>query len=130
GKQDWHEDPHAIWYHRTTGIWQTVWLESVPTQHVTAINWKSDLTTGTVTVEVGLSRRADSVVQVRIAHEGRVLGTASVTASDMSTTLTFPLAGQTNGQHYEHLLWRPENPVLLDAWVQVETAGSETDAVA
>ena len=22
--------PHAIWYHRTTGIWQPVWLEVVP----------------------------------------------------------------------------------------------------
>jgi len=26
GKQDWQEQPHAIWYHRTTGIWQPVWL--------------------------------------------------------------------------------------------------------
>lgn len=130
GKQDWHEDPHAIWYHRTTGIWQTVWLESVSPQHVTALNWTSDLTAGTVTVEVSLRRRADSIVHVRIAHEGRPLGSASVQAGDTTTTLTFPLAGQTNGQHYEHLLWRPENPVLLDAWVRVETDGFESDAVA
>ena len=27
GKQDWRLKPHAIWYARTTGIWQTVWLE-------------------------------------------------------------------------------------------------------
>ncbi len=27
GKQDWQQEPHAIWYHRTTGIWQPVWLE-------------------------------------------------------------------------------------------------------
>src|SRR3546814_8740873 len=30
GKQDWREKPHSIWYHRTTGIWQPVWLECVP----------------------------------------------------------------------------------------------------
>src|SRR4051812_34348897 len=24
GKQDWHREPHAIWYPRTTGIWQAV----------------------------------------------------------------------------------------------------------
>ena len=29
GKQDWHLEPHSIWYPRTTGIWQTVWLEVV-----------------------------------------------------------------------------------------------------
>jgi len=26
GKQDWQLEPHSIWYPRTTGIWQTVWL--------------------------------------------------------------------------------------------------------
>ena len=30
GKQDWQAEPHDIWYHRTTGIWQPVWLEQVP----------------------------------------------------------------------------------------------------
>ena len=29
GKQDWRLQPHAIWYPRTTGIWQTVWVERV-----------------------------------------------------------------------------------------------------
>src|SRR4051812_39566814 len=29
GKQDWQLEPHSIWYPRTTGIWQTVWLERV-----------------------------------------------------------------------------------------------------
>ena len=29
GKQDWQREPHSIWYPRTTGIWQTVWLEEV-----------------------------------------------------------------------------------------------------
>ena len=24
GKQDWRVDPHSIWYHRTSGIWQPV----------------------------------------------------------------------------------------------------------
>ena len=30
GKQDWQLEPHSIWYPRTSGIWQTVWLELVP----------------------------------------------------------------------------------------------------
>src|SRR5919199_2083456 len=29
GKQDWQEEAHLIWYPRTTGIWQTVWIETV-----------------------------------------------------------------------------------------------------
>lgn len=34
GKQDWREPPHAVWYHRTSGIWQLVWAESVPNLHI------------------------------------------------------------------------------------------------
>ncbi|MGO4427280.1 glycoside hydrolase family 2 protein, partial [Streptomyces sp. MCAF7] len=36
GKQDWRRDPHVIWYHRTSGIWQPVWLEEVPAEHRSA----------------------------------------------------------------------------------------------
>src|SRR5690606_29528127 len=28
GKQDWELEPHVIWYSRTSGIWQPIWLES------------------------------------------------------------------------------------------------------
>ncbi|MGW5695913.1 sugar-binding domain-containing protein, partial [Streptomyces asiaticus] len=27
GKQDWRRDPHVIWYHRTSGIWQPASVE-------------------------------------------------------------------------------------------------------
>ena len=43
GKQDWQERPHAIWYERTTGIWQPVWLEPVPRTHVDALRFVPDL---------------------------------------------------------------------------------------
>jgi beta-galactosidase/beta-glucuronidase len=41
GKQDWLEQPHVIWYHRTTGIWQPVWLEAVPRMSVRTLAWTS-----------------------------------------------------------------------------------------
>ena len=34
GKQYWKEKSEVIWYNRTTGIWQTVWLEIVPEAYV------------------------------------------------------------------------------------------------
>src|SRR5260370_28170516 len=43
GKQDWREQCHSIWYHRTTGIWQPVWLEAVSSSHITQIRWTPDL---------------------------------------------------------------------------------------
>jgi beta-galactosidase/beta-glucuronidase len=43
GKQDWREKPHSIWYERTTGIWQPVWLEPVPHNRIQSLRWTPDL---------------------------------------------------------------------------------------
>ena len=39
GKQDWKLEPHSIWYPRTTGIWQTVWIEKVPSTWIESLRW-------------------------------------------------------------------------------------------
>jgi beta-galactosidase/beta-glucuronidase len=39
GKQDWQRHPHSIWYARTTGIWQTVWCETVPETWIGSLRW-------------------------------------------------------------------------------------------
>ena len=39
GKQDWQLHPHSIWYPRTTGIWQSVWIERVPDTYIGYLRW-------------------------------------------------------------------------------------------
>ncbi|HEY8359297.1 MAG TPA: sugar-binding domain-containing protein, partial [Ramlibacter sp.] len=39
GKQDWQLEPHSIWYPRTSGIWQTVWVERVARTYIDKIRW-------------------------------------------------------------------------------------------
>lgn len=130
GKQDWQRDPHAIWYHRTSGIWQPVWLESVPDVYVTDLWWRSDETTGTASVQIRLNRAVPATLAVRIAHQGRELAQVSVKTAASCAVVHLPLAGQENGQGYEDLLWSPASPTLLDAWVRVEPEEGEHDAVA
>ena len=43
GKQDWKLESHSIWYCRTTGIWQSVWLEVVPANFIQSLRWTSNL---------------------------------------------------------------------------------------
>ena len=43
GKQDWKLEPHSIWYARTTGIWQEVWLETVGATRIDSLHWSSSL---------------------------------------------------------------------------------------
>ena len=43
GKQDWSPQPHSIWYPRTTGIWQSAWLEQVPATRIDRLRWTPNL---------------------------------------------------------------------------------------
>ena len=65
GKQDWEEQPHKIWYHRTTGIWQPVWLEPVPPPHQRrALDAGPDR--GLLGLQLRLNRRPDHPLTLRL----------------------------------------------------------------
>lgn len=131
GKQDWLEEPHVIWYHRTTGIWQPVWLESVPELHVRSLAWSCDLPAACVDLELELSGRPGHPVRVRVAlasGDTELAEVLTVTAEPRSR-VRLHLPQQSNGQAYERLLWSPEQPNLLDARVTVERDGAVIDEV-
>ena len=56
GKQDWQPQPHTVWYHRTTGIWQPVWLEIVDATHILDLRWTPDLDQGLLGLSLTLQR--------------------------------------------------------------------------
>ncbi|WP_420111158.1 glycoside hydrolase family 2 protein [Pseudactinotalea sp.] len=129
GKQDWQPEPHAIWYYRTTGIWRTVWLEAVPAMHVASLAWTPDVPGGTVRLELELSRRPVAPVELEVTlHFGDDrLAQVRIEAAERTAVVDIPLTGQRNGQHYEHLLWSPRRPRLIDAEVTIH--GTASDAV-
>lgn len=130
GKQDWQLEPHSIWYHRTTGIWQPVWLEAVPALSIESLNWVTDIPNESVRVSVRLNRRAPVGTSIRIglSFDGEALGETLTRVDSDRIEATLVLTRQTNGQDYEHLLWSPEHPRLLDAVVSLSGDGS-TDEV-
>lgn len=121
GKQDWFLEPHVIWYHRTSGIWQPVWLEAVPALAVSRLSWTPDLVAATVDVEVELSHRPAAPVRLRVVldHDGTVLADQTVLVDGPRCRTRVTLGRQLNGQHYEDLLWSPERPTLVDARVEL-----------
>ena len=42
--------PSGIWYTASTGIWQTVWLEPVPSSHIKTVQIQADYETGHITL--------------------------------------------------------------------------------
>jgi Glycosyl hydrolases family 2, TIM barrel domain/Glycosyl hydrolases family 2, sugar binding domain len=126
GKQDWQRRPHAVWYERTTGIWQSVWAETVPAQHVTDLAWIPDPARG-VTAEVTLAATPSHplTVDIVLSLDGRVLAESSTVVRAPRSRIDVVIPALGNGIDREDLLWRPERPTLLDARVEVRSAHGE-----
>jgi len=119
GKQDWLEKPHNIWYHRTTGIWQPVWLSEVPDTYVTDVHWTSDLPNSRVRCELRLNDLPKQAVSVRIQlrFKGEVLADITTSTTDSELAVEMAIPALEHGTYRDHLLWSPEAPNLVDATV-------------
>ncbi|RII20547.1 Beta-glucuronidase [Streptomyces sp. YIM 130001] len=121
GKQDWRRDPHVIWYHRTSGIWQPVWLEDVPDHHVTQLHWTPEVQAARVRCRVVLDRWPQQPLHltVRLTLGDRVLAEQRTLTEGQETTFDVSVPAMRQGQDLEDLVWSPEHPTLVDATVVV-----------
>lgn len=86
GKQSEEYYSHGCDYTRTTGIWQTVWIEETPSQYIKSVKYYPDIANGTVTIaaEVEGSGR----LEAHCAYEGRKCGDASADVHGGSVMLS------------------------------------------
>jgi hypothetical protein len=71
----WQLNPHSIWYPRTTGIWQTVWMERVPETRIGRIAFTPNLARWEIGVQAWLegTRRANLRLGVKLRSGAQVL---------------------------------------------------------
>lgn len=121
GKQDWQLEPHSIWYRRTTGIWQTVWMERVPAARIGALRWMPNLERW----EIGLTasvegRRSDRLrLGVQLVARGQVLAddTYQVIAGEVHRRISLSDPGIDD--YRNELLWSPATPTLIEAHLRL-----------
>ena len=94
GKQS--KKPGGIWYTPHSGIWQTVWMENMPKEHIDSIDYTANLQESKIEVKVS----ANAPISYRV-FDGEKQILAGESASDFA--LEYP---------FEH--WSPENPKLYD----------------
>jgi len=117
GKQDWQPDPHIVWYPRTTGIWQTVWLEVVPRSHVGALRWRSDVPGWAFELEARVDGppRDDLRLELVLRRGEEVLADDVFGVRDGEVRRRIQLADRGIRSERQALLWSPESPTLVDA---------------
>lgn len=132
GKQDWEEKPHVVWYDRTSGIWQPVWLESVPRQHVTRLSWRPNVAAAEVAVGIELATPPQPGTRARVTLRlgGAVLAEHSVLLSQPDSHIRVSVDALRNGQALDDYLWTPETPTLIDAELVLDAPGQEPDRIA
>src|SRR5215203_4661641 len=117
GKQDWEEQPHKIWYHRTTGIWQPVWLEPVPRCHISDVRWTPDLDHGLLGLHLRLNRRPDHplTLRLRLSLRGQLLETDTSTIERAELRRAIAIAPAERVMSRDEAFWSPRHPNLIDA---------------
>ncbi len=122
GKQYWERNPRRIWYHRTTGIWQPVWLEPVPSVYIADVRWTPDLDRGLLGCQVKLNTHPDRPLhlRVRLSLGGASLADDTYTIERDQIRRDIALEPSRLTMSRERLLWSPRYPNLIDAelWLQ------------
>lgn len=89
GKQSHELNSFGCFYTRTTGIWQTVWLEFTPKSYIKNVKYYSDTVNGAITVQAQLVGSGD--FGVTAAFNGKVMGSAKIGKASGFVTLTLSL---------------------------------------
>jgi beta-galactosidase/beta-glucuronidase len=125
GKQYWKRDSASIFYTRTTGIWQTVWLEPVSDLYIKDLRITPDIDSGSVNLfyEFGGSIPATLEAEAVVSFGGKQV--AQHSAGKTEENLQY--LSQTVELGSDLALWSPETPNLYDLKVSVKVNGAVVD---
>jgi hypothetical protein len=122
GKQYWRREPGWIWYHRTSGVWQPVWLDALPAgAGVESLRWTPDLDVLGVDLHLRLDARPapGARVRVRLTGGGQLLAddTCLLTGRDLRRAFRFDPDLLMRRKY--HLTWAPHHPSLIEAEIEL-----------
>jgi len=127
GKQSHQYANHACMYTRTTGIWQTVWMEPVSETYLQRPRITPYATHGCVRVELPIvGQRKGYHVQMALSDAEGVVDAAG-TPADMDFTARLGVAIPPKRKR----LWSPEDPYLYDLRIELtDPSGKTVDELA
>ena len=126
GKQDWKLEPHSIWYPRTTGIWQTVWIEVVPAVRLNSVRWTSNMERWEIGLEahvygglppgsrlaVRMHCREQLLLEDTYGFVSSAQGGGSLAAGEIHRRIALSDPGIDDFRN--DLLWSPDKPTIID----------------
>ena len=129
GKQHWQEEPEGIRYTNTTGIWQSVWLESVGKVYIDRIRFTPNIEDKTVLTEIYLDKYIDNIdVNINVTFNDNIIKTYNTKLNSKISKITLNL----NNEHPVRdnmQCWTPETPYLYYVEVVISRNNNMLDKV-
>ena len=114
GKQCSTFNSAGCFYTRTTGIWQTVWMEAVDRHGLKRLTMRPDIDQCQLMVMPEFYSESDCTLEVSVKDNGKTVARKSVPCSNHAC-IVLPLK--------KMKLWSPEDPFLYDVDFHVKDAG-------
>nr|MBQ4320235.1 beta-galactosidase [Clostridia bacterium] len=112
GKQSALYYSHGCDYTRTTGIWQTVWIEHVPSAYIKAAKMTPDTANSALYIEAECFDAHGKTVTASAFFGGKAVGTASAVVSGKFARMMLKVD--------ELHLWSCDDPALYDLELKLE----------
>ncbi|MGG3467574.1 sugar-binding domain-containing protein [Neobacillus pocheonensis] len=131
GKQYWIEESDSIWYTRTTGIWQTVWIEPVNPTYLSKLRFTPDVDRGDICVEFEVAGDVtNKEVQLDIQFKGEGIVKDTIRINEKFNRRSFNLYNHKifrTSFHHDGWNWTPENPNLFNVNIKILDNGQTID---
>ncbi len=116
GKQRWVDQPYECYYLETTGIWKTVWTESVPEIYMTGVKMTPDVMNEALELEYSISTLEEGLsVEAEITCGGILVSrTRTALLANPQREKPNVFLPSADGLHWGVRLWSPKTPNLYD----------------
>ena len=131
GKQFWEKESAGIFYTRTTGIWQSVWLEAVEEGYLDHVYITPDFDHMKAEFQYEIKGAKGACLKTQVSFEGCELAAVTVDAEREEGSFSILLDQQilSKWNFQEDMAWSPENPRLFDVTYTLLLDGKAVDKV-
>ena len=110
-------NPHGIWYTPVSGIWQTVWLESVPQTYIVSTKQTPDIDQKSLAIQAAIEgAQASDEILIEAFDGGQKVAEVKGSPADLHQLKLNDLK-----------LWSPSRPHLYDLQIKVLRKGKVVD---
>lgn len=133
GKQYWLEESDSIWYTRSTGIWQSVWLEPVNMINLAYVKFTPDIDRGLADIEFEVSKLAKNLsVGLKISFQGQIVTEDILNIHEIYNKRGIDIFNKKIFRTFNHNMgwcWTPENPNLFDVVITLISDNKTLDKI-